>query len=270
MTDHEPGVPPAGPAGGGGYQVPPQHRAPPDASRPPRAWGPGSEANRSRAAWGAAPPLVQPDEPAPSPWGPPPTAAMPSEPGRWGPAPFNRTGGTALIDRPTAVRPPVAGPAVVPAPVRQPEPAWEWERSHRLRNALLVAAVILLVGSLLAAFLIFRDRKDEPDTIPTSPVGLTPGEVVIQPVAPGGAGVTSTLPSIPPVTPAPPPVAPATTAVPIRPPPTTTAAPPPPAPATTVRVVPATTTTTRLKAIPPLPTTKPPTTTTTSRPASPR
>lgn len=266
MTDERrPGAPGGERAAAGGYEVPPQYRTPPDAGYPPRAWGPGSAGyGAARPAWGLpAPPLVPPEDAPVRAWSP--GGAAPFEPGRWEPGRFGPVGGAAAVGEPTVIR-----GAAVPPPEAHGIP--EWERSKALRNALVAAAVILLVGSLIATYLVFRSGKDAKAARPVPSPALQPdGQVFLEPPPPDpvGAGdppVPSTLPVIAPV--APPPVPPPTTAATIAPagvpataPPTTPAAPP-----TTRAAQPATTTTTRRPAIPPMPTTGPasPTTTTTT------
>lgn len=229
-------------ADGGGYEVPPQMPAPPDV----------------RTSGRGGPPQAPPDDVAASLWGP---AAVPSqEPGRWGARPYG-TSGTALLDRPTVARRPIVAPPVAPAPLPADQ-SWDWERSHRLRNALVVAAAILLIGSLMAAFVVFRNREDtkKPSFVEPPPATL-PTEISPQQLPPP----SSTVPSIVPVP------APATTAVtvpaaPAPPPPTA-----PPAPATTVttrRVTPTVTASPPHPSCPPAcPTTAPrPSTTSTTRP----
>lgn len=166
-------------------------------------------------------PPVAPPEDRSSRWGPP--SEPPPEPERWGAASVHRYGSTAVLNRPTGRRPVVAAP-VRPLPVEPSQQSYDWERSHGLRNALIAAAIILLVGSLIAALVVFRSRNDSKQSFVEPP----PATVTIQPIAPSEGTVASTAPvSLVPVTTA-------TTAAPA--PPTTQ-----PAPATTVRVTPPTT-----------------------------
>jgi hypothetical protein len=230
---------------GGGYAVPTQFPAPPDV-----AWSRGGRPQAPEAGGGrpSGPPVAPPEDGRPSLWGPPSEA--PPEPERWGQAP-HRYGSTAVLDRPTSRRPVVA-PPVRPAPVPASQQSWDWERSHGLRNALIVAALILLVGSLIAALVVFRSRDDSKQSFVEPP----PATVTIQPIAPSETTVASTTPvSLVPVTPA-------TTAAPA---PTTTSPAPPttvrPATVTTRRVTPTVTASPPHPGCPPAcPTTAPPTT----------
>lgn len=222
---------------GGGYAVPTQFPAPPDVTRGGRAWGPPVVPPDDPATVRrAGPPQAPPEDPRTSLWGPP--GDVPPEPDRWAAAPVHRYGSTALLDRPSTRRPVVAAP-VRPPPVAPSQQSWDWEKSHGLRNALIAAAAILLVGSLIAALVVFRGRGDRKQSIVEPP----PATVTIAPIAPSEGTVTPTTPvSLAPVT-TPPTAAPAPAS-------TTT----PPAPATTVR----TTTPTTRRPVTPTVTASPP------------
>jgi len=147
-------------------------------------------------------------------------------------------------------------------------PPPSWERTHGLRNALLAAAAILLVGSLIAAFVVWRNQADDKGRDPGPPAGQAPRVTV-----PAGAGIDGaalpTLPVVPPVTVPPAPATTAATTPPVR---ATTVA-PRPAPTTTRPPTPTTRatvpTTTPITASPPVTSFPPPTraTTTTKPPA---
>lgn len=205
---------------GGGYAVPTQFPAPPDVTRSGRAWGPPEmPPDDPETVRRGGPPQAPPEDPRTSLWGPP--GDMPPEPDRWGAAPVHRYGSTALLDRPSTRRPVVAAP-VRPPPAAPSQQSWDWEKSHGLRNALIAAAAILLVGSLIAALVVFRGRDDPKQSFVEPP----PATVTIAPIAPSEGTVASTAPvSLAPVT------TPPTSAA---PPPTTTTR--PPAPPTTVRI----------------------------------
>lgn len=241
------------------YAVPPQYAAPPGPGSPPP---PPEGAARPRQG----PPLAAPEDPDAAMWRPSPVSG---EAGRWGPAPPVR-GSTALLDRPTVARRAVVAPPV--APMALPGTAqggWEWERSHRLRNALLVAAAILLVGSLIAAAIVFRNHRDGKKTPSrTTPTSQAPTDVTIEPVVPGigGTGGVPTVPSVSPVSIVP--VAPATTAAPVTTPATVAPVATTAAPATTPATNPPVTATTNPPYNGPRPTTSTtvPRTTTTTKP----
>lgn len=124
------------------------------------------------------------------------------------------------MDR-TVARRPVVAPPVRPVPAPSPSQSWDWERSHGLRNALVALAAVLLVGFLVAAFVVLRNNDGE-RTAPVGPAPTSvPGGGTAPVIEPGNAGPT-TIPSDTPVTvPAAPPTTAAATAAPVIAPPTT-------------------------------------------------
>lgn len=219
----------------GDYEVPPQNPAPPGGAT--GAEGSGSEGQVGGAGWppaGHGPPVVPPDDPGAALWGP---AAPPTDGDRWAPTPVGPTGGTALLDRPTTARRPLVAPPVRPVPAGPAAQSWEWEGTHRLRNALLAAIAILLVGSLIAALIIFRNRGDDKNQAQLPP----PSTVLVPPATPAPTSTTA-----PPAPVVPDTAAPTTTAVPVTLPPVTAA------PAT-LPAIPTTTATTRTTAPPATP-----------------
>lgn len=266
MSDDRPDRPPGGDRGG--YAVPPQFPAPPDVRGRRPAWGLGADDPGSPPPPRTGPPLVAPeDDPATALFGPSPLAS--SEPDRWDPAPPGGYGGTAVLDRPTTSRRHVVAPPVRPLPPAQPAQSWDWERSHGLRNALLVAAAILLVGSL-TAFVVLRNREDDRDrdfVEPPPAIEATEDTVAPGP-PPGGATIVPSIVPVPvpaPSTPATAAPAPPTTAAPATAPPTA-----PPAPPTTRAATPPQPTVTASPPYTggPVPT-RPPSTTSTTRSTQP-
>lgn len=187
----------------------------------------------------------------------PPQLSAPPDAARAPLVPAPQRGGVTRLDRPPTVRRPVVAPPVRPIADPPAQPGWEpWSRGHPLRNALLVAAAILLAGSSLAAFIVYR--YDDNGAKPNS--AQPQGPIVGQPVETTRVSGSSTVPSIAPVT-VPPSPASTSAPVPTVAPATSTTRPPTP---TTRATVPATTVFTVTPVPGPTPTTKPKPTTTTS------